>query len=914
MRTSRTLTPALVFGHEGARVRLPLRKQGCKKRIHVASLVLVAALTGITSAAVVSWDGGGTSLLWNDAKNWAADSLPGSSDQALINIPDANCLIDPSVTAVCAALDVGQNKGPCYLNMTGGSLTTAGNLRIGYSADSNGVFNISGGAVSTGSGRLWIGYNSGSYGTLIMTGGQMTVATKIELGKNTGSNGWIYLHGGVLNLTAGDSPDLEIGKYGTGTLYMTGGQLNVGDKIKLGESGGTGLIYLYGGTIDSGNTAIGMSATSLIDITEGTLVLEGDATSGINEFAGNGRITAYGGLGRVVATYDSVAGQTTVTASMVEAESAWNPSPPNWAIVPWTPAGPTLSWKSGEYAVSHDVYFGADSDDVNDANNTAGRWPEFKGKQDPCSFHPGPLDLGKTYYWRVDEVNGPSIWKGAVWSFTVADYVVVDDMELYGNADTPGQPGGRIWYTWNDGYGWTNPAPGNHGNGSGAIVDVGATVHAGSQSLRVDYDNDGTFYNIQNELKNPHYSEVQRTFGPAQNWTIQGVKALTLWFYGDPGNDANATEQLYVKVNGVKITYDGDLSDIRQAQWQQWNIDLTALGLDLTNVTTLAIGFGNQAGAVAGGSGMVYFDDIRLYGPKCIPSLRKPAGDLDNDCDVDYDDLDVMAGDWLERDYSAVGSDGVLENFPDDNSQWVNDPQRGRCLQFDGVNDWVDLDDSEFSNFHNRTISVWVNIRQFVDPYPYVFCFQNAGDTPYRVYIRTREQNAVRVHFIEEYLPDFVIETKAWHHLTFVIRDTADGKCTGEFYGDTKLIGQLPGQPRHAGGAKGVNLGSFNDGSSGFLNATYDEFRIYDYALSANEIKYLAGLAGGVVPTGNMLLHYKFDEVSGLTAKNSSTYVFNRPLLSVAELYKAEPQNFRVVNFKDFAILAETWLQEQLWP
>jgi hypothetical protein len=111
-----------------------------------------------------------------------------------------------------------------------------------------------------------------------------------------------------------------------------------------------------------------------------------------------------------------------------------------------------------------------------------------------------------------------------------------------------------------------------------------------------------------------------------------------------------------------------------------------------------------------------------------------------------------------------------------------------------------------------------------------------------------------------------------------------------------------------------VNLGSFNDGGSGFLNAVFDEFRVYDYALSANEIKYLAGLAGGVAPTGNMLLHYKFDEVSGLTAKNSSTYVFNRPLLSVAELYKAEPANSRVVNFKDFAILAEIWLDQQLWP
>ena len=891
-----------------------------KELMQLMSFVLVAVLAGNASAAVVLWDGGGASLLWSDPANWESDSLPGSDDQALINIPDANCLIDPSVTAVCGALDVGQNTGPCYLNMTGGSLTTGGNLRIGYSADSNGVFNMSGGTVSTGTGRLWIGYNSGSLGTLTMTGGQMTVATKLELGKNSGSTGYIYIHGGVLNITGGESDDLEIGKYGTGTITMTAGAINVTDKIKMGESGGTGYIYLYGGIINSGNEEIAMSDTSIIDITEGTLVLvdeeeKTDATPFINELAGNGRITAYGGEGRVIAIYDGNE-TTTVTASMIEPELAWNPSPSNWATVEWTPAGPTLGWKPGEYAISHDVYFGTDSDDVNDANNTPGLWPEYKGNQDPCSFDPGPLDLGQTYCWRVDEVSGPSIWKGTLWSFTVGDYIVVDNMESYGDAETPGPPpgpGSRMWYTWKDGEGWTHPSV-VEGNGSGSVVDPNnGIVHGGTQSLKFIYDNDGT-----NVFGNPkaYYSEIRADTSHlvvGRNWTQAGVKALTLWFYGDPSNDANATEQLYVKVNAVKVPYDGDLSNIAKAQWQEWNIDLTALGVDLTNVTALAIGFGDEANTTAGGSGAVCFDDIRLYRPRCIPSLRKPAGDLDNDCDVDYGDLELMVGDWLQRDENAVGSDGVLENFPDDNSQWVDDPERGRCLQFDGVNDWVDINDAEFSNFHDKTISLWLKIREYADPYPYVFCFQNAGDEPYRIYIRTRGENVVRVRFVEDYLPDFMMGTDVWRHLAFVIRDTDDGKCTGEFYGDGELIGELPGQPRHSGGAKGVNLGSFNDGGSGFLNAVYDEFRIWNRALSANEIKSLAAWTGGTF-ANNLLLHYKFDEVSGLTAKNSSKYVFNRPLLSAAELYEGEAPGSRAVNFRDFAVLAEMWLEEQLWP
>jgi len=77
---------------------------------------------------------------------------------------------------------------------------------------------------------------------------------------------------------------------------------------------------------------------------------------------------------------------------------------------------------------------------------------------------------------------------------------------------------------------------------------------------------------------------------------------LSLWFYGDTANPA--TDRMYVKVNGIKVIYDGDLA---QAQWQEFTIDLASLGIDLANVTSLTIGF------ETGGSGMVFIDDICLY-------------------------------------------------------------------------------------------------------------------------------------------------------------------------------------------------------------------------------------------------------------------------------------------------------------
>jgi hypothetical protein len=82
---------------------------------------------------------------------------------------------------------------------------------------------------------------------------------------------------------------------------------------------------------------------------------------------------------------------------------------------------------------------------------------------------------------------------------------------------------------------------------------------------------------------------------------------------GQPTSIPGNTGQLYVKVNGVKLDYPGNVADIR---WMQWNIDLASLGVDLQDVTTLAIGIeGDDA------SGTLYFDDFRLYrlAPEIIP-------------------------------------------------------------------------------------------------------------------------------------------------------------------------------------------------------------------------------------------------------------------------------------------------------
>ena len=81
-----------------------------------------------------------------------------------------------------------------------------------------------------------------------------------------------------------------------------------------------------------------------------------------------------------------------------------------------------LQWAAGEKSTSHDVYFGTDFNDVNNADITNSQI--YMGQQDSNSWdtnnvNPAGLDANVTYYWRIDESAGCTV-KGNVWSFTTS--------------------------------------------------------------------------------------------------------------------------------------------------------------------------------------------------------------------------------------------------------------------------------------------------------------------------------------------------------------------------------------------------------------------------------------------------------------------------------------------------------------
>ncbi len=281
---------------------------------------------------------------------------------------------------------------------------------------------------------------------------------------------------------------------------------------------------------------------------------------------------------------------------------AWGPNPSQGSKMYIRDATP-LNWLAGDNASQHDVYFGTDRDAVADADasDTTGI---YRGRQGVTIYTPPEVEWGGgPYYWRIDEYNtDATISKGNVWSFTVADFIVIDDIEDYND-----YPPDEIFSTWIDG--WEVPTNGSMAGHAEPPFAETTIVHGGSQSMPLYYEN------------NFKYSEAAMTLVSARDWTEEGVGVLSLWFYGDA---ANAAERMYVALNGSAVVYHDNPDAALIDEWTEWTIDLQAFtGVNLANVNTIAIGFGDKNNLQAGGSGLVFFDDIRLYRP--APLEPEPA-------------------------------------------------------------------------------------------------------------------------------------------------------------------------------------------------------------------------------------------------------------------------------------------------
>jgi len=564
-------------------------------------------------------------------------------------------------------------------------------------------------------------------------------------------------------------------------------------------------------------------------------------------------------------------------------------------------------------------------------------------------------------------------------------YVIVDDMDSYG-------PDPALRNVWKDSITGTLAK-----NGAELFVETDANFTRDANSMKYYYRNRTT------TGPNPDGSTAEANtvdLEVGSDWTVGDVKALTLYFCGDTANGQEDHAQYTIANDRLWISLlDGssnegimrllDMNDVTDGEWHTWNISLrdpNFSGVDMNNVAKVYIGFGGVKGGAdtkygAGYQDLigdtVWFDDIRLYPPRCMPEktgidVLHGLGDFTEDCITDYSDFNVMAREWLISDYEGApqppaapiieylfdeGSGDTVYNtggytdpnydltiglyldangnsliHPNHAPQWADDPCRGWCLFFDGEG------------------GMWPGVapipsEQFL-----------GGD-----YLVMPALN----------LQTDTFSITAWIKPNPTFRKTAD-EFKGAFTGIVTTRKHPSINPSVGTGAAGLHygFGGFtydkmlaytwnNDGPDtwnwdsdifpvdlewNFVAVTIapDQATIYDVNESAGALE----IAANVIPHSSDLLdakwiiagdidHLRFfkgwmddiriydytlstGEIMNLAGVEGIVYFPNRSVANIVPKTPPpenyDPNNPDIVNFLDYSILADNWLKEHMWP
>lgn len=147
------------------------------------------------------------------------------------------------------------------LNLSDNGSVTGGSVYVGKGVGTIGTVNVSGGTF-TGGGTNEFQIGANGDGTWNQTGGTTNTTGWTSVGRNTGSFGTLTVGGGSFNQTTADR-QLMVGENGTGSLTISGGEVNVagaGGLMVGWNSSGVGTVALNGGTLSArrvrGNTGV----------------------------------------------------------------------------------------------------------------------------------------------------------------------------------------------------------------------------------------------------------------------------------------------------------------------------------------------------------------------------------------------------------------------------------------------------------------------------------------------------------------------------------------------------------------------------------------------------------------------------------------------------------------------------------
>lgn len=308
---------------------------------------------------------------------------------------------------------------------------------------------------------------------------------------------------------------------------------------------------------------------------------------------------------------------------------------------------------------------------------------------------------------------------------------------------------------------------------------------------------------------------------------------------------------------------------------------------------------------------MIYVDDVRLYPSRCMPDIVKPAADFNNNCVVDMPDLEILSDNWLLAAYDVTVeavADANLEaqysfenNLLDSSGNgYTGDPcgveayvagQAGQALDLDGAT-YINVPGyAGVTGTGARTSAAWIRTTDYGEIVSWGEN-SNAQKWIFRVQESNGTLGAIRIEVNGGYqVGDTDLRDGQWHHVAAVL-DSYAAPTTADI--DLYVDGVLEfNSATNSNPIDTATTGVVRIGEAPWHNRPFtgqiDDLRIYSRALPHAEIANLAGMAAGSTftqPLANMLsTHEDIDLVDD-----------DR------------------IDFKDYAALADSWLDEILWP
>jgi len=228
-------------------------------------------------------------------------------------------------------------------------------------------------------------------------------------------------------------------------------------------------------------------------------------------------------------------------------------------------------------------------------------------------------------------------------------------------------------------------------------------------------------------------------------------------------------------------------------------------------------------------------------------------------------------------DSSDYGNDGVELGTP---AYPVSIAGQGQAIDLDGSDNSVDVDYANIVT-GDMSIAMWMMPRNMPYSSGYRSIFHGDAWNAGSIHGHLRSGTSM-FNFDINSGPGVTSTTAAvsdeWYHVALTI-----DSGTAIIY-----VNGVP-ENTNSGGTATPYLGPLNIGAwqenSRFFDGLMDDFRIYDYPLSGNEVVAVRGLG--------------------------TIYV---PVTSPANLSDAEPVTQKKVNFLDYAALLEKWLNTEEWP